>query len=225
MRFLIKAVPESFRNNYRSRWKTANLWTKTTLGKIQRQFLRPPLPKLDNEAVNLHLGCGSINHPNFINIDGLPSPHIHYIRAIDDLSPFKENSVDLIYASHCLEHFPYATVPKVLDEWFRVLKHDGILRLSVPDFDLLLKIYYAHGNDINNIVGPLMGGQDYKFNFHMTVFNKASLTDLLILTGFKHVSEWQPGSSELTTLNDCSILKLKIDDKEYPLSLNLEAIK
>ena len=84
--------------------------------------------------MNLHLGCGTINHPKFINIDGIPKPHIHYIRSIDNLSNFSNNSVDLIYACHCLEHFPYHQIPGIISEWVRIMKKDSILRISVPDF-------------------------------------------------------------------------------------------
>ncbi|MEQ9667670.1 class I SAM-dependent methyltransferase [Coleofasciculus sp. G2-EDA-02] len=221
----MKYIPKSFRDRYRSRWRTFELEVKTFYGKLQRQFIRPPFPKLENEVVNLHLGCGSINHPKFINIDGLFAPHIHYIRAIDNLSPFRDNSVNLIYACHCLEHIPHAQVAKVLNEWFRVLNKGGLLRLSVPDFDLLLNIYKDNNNDINTILGMLMGAQDYKFNFHMTAFNRTSLKNLLIETGFKKIKEWQPCSCELTTFDDCSARKVLIDGKYYPVSLNLEAVK
>lgn len=225
MIYLIKIIPLSFRNKYRSLWNKVKLEIQTTYGKLKRQIKRPSFPQLEDRKVNLHLGCGSINHSKFINIDGLPGPHIHYIREINNLAPFKEDSVNLIYACHCLEHFSYIKVSDVLGEWFRVLKDGGILRLSVPNFDLLLDIYRENGNDISTIIGPLMGGQNYKFNFHMTVFNQSSLQNILINTGFKQVREWQPGSSELTTFNDFSVHKVLINGKYYPVSLNLEAIK
>src|SRR5205085_9397769 len=138
-----------FHERYLSQLRQAKLEFKTISCKLIRHFFRPPFPKLEDGVINLHLGCGSVNHPNFINIDGLPAPHVHYIRPIEDLSPFKDNSVDLVYACHCLEHFRYKKVPDVLSEWFRVLKKGGILRLSVPDFDLLLEIYKQQGRDIN----------------------------------------------------------------------------
>ncbi|EDX75215.1 hypothetical protein MC7420_2219 [Coleofasciculus chthonoplastes PCC 7420] len=222
---VMKYIPKSVRDRYRPQWRAFELEAKTAYGKLQRQFLRPPFPNLKNEGINLHLGCGSINHPKFINIDGLPAPHVHYIRAIDNLAPFKDSSVNLIYACHCLEHIPHSKVIKVLNEWFRVLNTDGTLRLSVPDFDLLLNIYNDNGSDINTILGMLMGGQNYKFNFHLTAFNRTSLKNLLIETGFKQVQEWQPGSCELTTFDDFSDRKALINGKYYPVSLNLEAVK
>ncbi|HAG81035.1 MAG TPA: hypothetical protein DCL61_07650 [Cyanobacteria bacterium UBA12227] len=225
MRYLIKSLPINFRDRYRSIWHTFVLELETLYGKTMKSIVRPPLPQLEDGSVNLHLGCGSVNHPKFINIDGLPASHIHYIRAIDNLSPFKNNSVNLIYACHCLEHFPYAKVPKVLAEWFRVLKPSGVLRLSVPDFDLLLDVYSKNGNDLNSISGALMGGQNYKFNFHMAVFNRISLEEHLRSAGFKEVQEWTPGSSDLTTFEDWSDRKIFINGQYYPVSLNIEAMK
>ncbi|MBP5973268.1 methyltransferase domain-containing protein [Brasilonema sp. CT11] len=224
--------PKSFRERYyisEKNFKKAKfqLVTEASIiaGKIRRVLLPIPLPNLGNCKRNLHLGCGYINHPKFVNIDGLPAPHIHYIRPIDNLSCFKRDTVDLIYASHCLEHFPHAKVPEVLTEWFRVLKQGGILRLSVPDFDLLLDIYKDSGNDINTIITALMGGQDYKYNFHMIAFNKASLSALLKNAGFREVEEWLPGSSELTTFEDHSVCEFLVNGQKYPVSINIQAIK
>jgi predicted SAM-dependent methyltransferase len=217
-------LPKSFRTYYRSQADKIGIPVKTACGKFKRQFIRPSFPELNGE-VNLHLGCASVNHPKFINIDGRPGPHIHYVRPLDNLSPFRNNCVDLIYASHCLEHFPHARVSQVLAEWFRVLKKGGILRLSVPDFDLLLNIYKENGNELSTIIGILMGAQNYKFNFHMTVFNRSSLENLLRATGFKQIQEWQPGCCEFTSFDDCSAWQLIINGKHYPVSLNIEAVK
>jgi predicted SAM-dependent methyltransferase len=210
---------------YRTQLSATRLTLKTLYEKLKRQVIRPALPNLEDGKLYLHLGCGSVNHDKFVNIDGLPAPHIHYIRAIDDLSPFKANSVDLIYGSHCLEHFSHRKVPLVLAEWFRVLKTDGILRLSVPDFDALCKIYQESGNELDSILDVLMGRQDYKYNFHMTAFNKSSLTRLLKNAGFREIREWQPGSCELTTFQDFSNHKIPAKQNYYSISLNLEAIK
>lgn len=164
----------------------------------------------------LHLGCGDLVHPQFTNIDIRPAPHIHYVREINDLSIFDDNSVELIYASHCLEHFSHREVPRVLKEWNRVLTKGGILRLGVPDFDAIVHMYRHYDNDVNKIMGRLMGGQDYEFNYHKVIFNRKSLENLLLQAGFDLVREWKPGSSDLTSFQDCS---------RSAISLNLEAVK
>ncbi len=198
---------------------------KIILAKILRQLSRPPFPSSDAGNTNLHLGCGSINHPEFINIDGAPFSHVHYVRAIDDLSPFKDETINLIYASHCLEHFSYLEVPNILLDWFRKLKPGGILRLSVPDFEQIVCIYLENDRNIDTIIGPLMGGQGNKFDFHQIVFNSRKLKELLIDAGFKDVREWCPHSSKPGDLDDWSVRQIPVSGKHYSISLNLEAIK
>jgi len=197
----------------------------TFYGKLKRQIARPPYPRLEDGKLYLHLGCGSINHEKFVNIDALPAPHIHYIRSLDNLSPFKDETVDLIYASHCLEHFSHRKIPSILEEWFRVLKPGGVLRLSVPDFDAIYRIYSASHDDLNAILEILMGGQNYKYNFHMAAFNQASMAELLSNAGFKSNRPWEPGSCDLTRFSDFSVYTILVFDQAYPMSLNIEAIK
>jgi predicted SAM-dependent methyltransferase len=220
-----KVFPPSTLWRYRELYDATLFRFKSLVGRLCRLFYRPALPSNEGNAVYLHLGCGPVNHPKFINIDLLPEPHIHYVRSVDNLSHFKDCSVDLIYASHCLEHFSFHIVPEILKEWYRVLRPNGILRLSSPDFDLLLKIYVENERDISSIINPLMGGQDSIYNYHKTIFNKASLTFLLKSAGFNKVSQWLPQSSELTTLDDWSARCIVINGREYPVSLNIEAVK
>lgn len=193
--------------------------------KVKRVFVAAPIPVEAEGRVNVHLGCGRIDHKQFINIDGYPFPHVHYVQTIDRLPQFQDGSVDLIYASHCLEHFRYTHTKSVLEEWCRVLKKGGVLRLSVPDFDKLVEIYLHHDHDPDVILPQLMGGQNNQYNFHLTALNLVNLSRLLLEVGFACVREWQPGTSDLTTFNDFSIYKKEIAGQYHEISLNIEAVK
>ena len=57
---------------------------------------------------------------------------------LEILKELPDNSVDLIYACHLLEHFGRWEMHEVLQEWYRVLKTGGLLRLAVPDFSALI---------------------------------------------------------------------------------------
>lgn len=188
-----------------------------------RQFLRPPaLPNNADGSINLHLGCGPVNHPEFINVDLADFHHIHYRLPIDRLDRFADDSVDLVYACHCLEHFPHERIVAVLKEWRRVLKPGGTLRLSVPDFDAVSSYYREGMIDLAKLNGFLMGAQDYPLNFHYVLFNRPFLTELLAEAGFKGVALWQPGSGPRTTFDDWSG---RLMGGKYPVSLNLQANK
>lgn len=97
--------------------------------------------KEKNSSVMLHLGCGNIKLDRFINIDVRCTLATDKVMDISNLSEFQDNSVDLIYASHCLEHFSFWVVADILLEWNRVLKQGGELILRLPDFDVLVNTY------------------------------------------------------------------------------------
>lgn len=204
------------------------LLTAAKAGREQVRLLRwrkarpayPPDPVL-----RLHLGCGDINYPGFVNIDARPAAHVHHVQRIDRLPQFADNSASLIYVSHCLEHVPHRQVAPVLTEWFRVLAPRGVVRVSVPDFDQLVDIYLDNDRDMPSVLQPLMGGQDYAFNFHYTAFNAADLSRQFVDVGFVAPRRWQFGSEMYMSLPDWSGRSISYNGKSYPVSLNLEASK
>ena len=207
-----RLLPDEFRERHRARWLA-----------LKRFFNRPPVPKNADGSVNIHLGCGRVNHPAFINVDVARLPHIHHIHRVEELPMFADNTADLIYVCHCLEHVSFLDTDRVLREWRRVLKPGGILRISVPDFDYILVMYEAFQRDIAAIEKTLMGGQNYPANFHKAIFNGAHLTRLLESAGFVNARPWTPGTSDLTTLDDWSGRTVKIRDRSFSVSLNIEA--
>lgn len=190
---------------------------------ILKWFINKP-KKVDSQPHRLHLGCGEINVPGFINIDKRPFPHVHYLSGVDKLPFIKNNSVDLIYISHCLEHIPRWSVENVLNEYFKKLKAGGILRISVPNFKTILEIYQDTEN-LNNIQSPLFGSQEYKYNFHYIAYDYTFLENLLKKSNFTIVRPWIYGDGELKSIPDWSGKKIKINNIEYNISLNIEAIK
>lgn len=192
---------------------------------FSRLVYTPAWPKNPGGAVYLNLGCGYATHLAFVNVDALPESHIHYIRPVHHLRPFSDVTVDLVYASHCLEHFSHRRVNTVLAEWRRVLKPGCTLRLGVPDFDQRLAIYRAADDDIESILPVLMGDQNYPLNAHYCMFTRRSLTAQLLAVGFNEVREWQRGTDPLTILPDCTGLTVTVGDNAYPISLNLEAVR
>jgi predicted SAM-dependent methyltransferase len=174
----------------------------------------------------LHLGCGKVYIPGFIHVDLMDFDHIDYKIPADKLDVFEDGSVDFIYACHILEHFKRKEVEDVLKEWFRVLKPGGVLRLSVPGFEEIVAIYQRYG-DLKLVLGPLVGGQTYLYNFHYMVFDFNLLSELLKKAGFKNVYRYDWKKTEHADIDDFSQAYIPHMDKEHgmPVSLNVEAIK
>src|SRR5437868_4201418 len=100
--------------------------------------------------MKLHLGSGKRFIPGFIHIDLDDLPHIDHKNDIRTLPMIKNNSAELLYFCHGIEYFDRYEISEVLKEWMRVLKPKGILRLAVPDFEALVKVYKKY-NDLNKI--------------------------------------------------------------------------
>jgi predicted SAM-dependent methyltransferase len=193
------------------------------VGKLKNIILRKKYP--NTNKLQVHLGCGRVNHKSFVNVDGFPYKHVHHVNRIDKLNMFKSETVHTLYASHCLEHFYYNKINEVLKEWYRVLRNNGELYISVPDLDKLVAIYKENMNDPDCIIEQLMGGQNNKYNFHYTVFNKVNLTNALINVGFNDVQEWNAPYNKDGVISDFSIYEKTVNGTSYPISLNLKAVK
>lgn len=184
------------------------------------------LPSTSDGKRLLHIGCGEINSPEFINLDARAMPHVHIVsRDIFKLNMIPDESLDLVYMSHVLEHVPRGKALAVITEMRRVLKADGVLRISVPDFDHIINIYAASGNQITSITPALMGGQNYEFNFHYGVFNKEYLSSLLTKGGFLQVRPWDPTNCDHHDFDDWASKFIYLEDRPFPISLNLEGNK
>jgi len=94
--------------------------------------------------------------------------------------PFESESWDVCYSSHTLEHFSRKDVDIALDEWLRVLKPGGTLRLKLPDLEFAAKQLTNGGLDImgwNVLYGQ--GDGEYPDNFHKCGFTAKTLRQIL----------------------------------------------
>lgn len=175
--------------------------------------------------MKLHLGCGKRFIPGFYHIDAVPFEHVHLVHAVDDLSMVESESVDLAYACHVLEHFSRKATLRVLNEWRRMLRQGGVLRLAVPDFAALAKLYIETG-DLGKVIGPLFGRGDYLYNCHFTVFDFVTLKQALEQVGFRDVRRYDWRTTEHADVDDYSRSYYPhMDFNGLLLSLNVEATK
>lgn len=186
----------------------------------------PPIyPIHSDNGLKVHLGAGPINIQGWINIDARQAQHIHLQSEGFDLKEFADGVISEIYMCHVLEHFSFEEAKTVLSTLCKKLKVGGVLRLSVPDFDQLIAIYQASGNDLEMIKMALMGGQDYEYNFHKGIFNKNLLSNLLVSCNFNSVQTWNTLEDFGIDLGDWSNKSFETPAGDIPVSLNIKAVK
>jgi len=110
----------------------------------------------------LHIGCGLVAPESWKNVDASPTLVISKIpflgkiilSLIDGPSwpenveygnilkgiKIKENSCDLVFASHVLEHLSYSDFHTALNNIYKYLKPGGIFRFIVPDLKKMQRL-------------------------------------------------------------------------------------
>lgn len=178
--------------------------------------------------IKINMGCGWRNFgADWIHIDGGDYPHVVY-NDITKLS-FEDSSVDLIYSSHVIEYFDRQQINQVLKEWNRVLKSNAILRLAVPDFENMAKLYIQNNIKLDKFLGPLYGKMPMGEStiYHKTVYDFVSLKNVLEANGFKEIQKYDWRNTEHSNFDDHSQAYIPHMDKENGvlISLNVECRK
>ena len=91
--------------------------------------------------IKIHVGPGDVNLQGWINIDARNMPHVHIVSEDLSFDEFTDGAIDEVYMCHILEHLSFAEAVNTLAKIKVKLKKGGVIRLSVPCFDSLTKIY------------------------------------------------------------------------------------
>lgn len=147
----------------------------------------------------LNLGCGARLLQGFHNIDKyFKDPNVlNY--DIHEL-PYYENSVDIIFCAHALEHLPIRHAKQAIRKWGKLLATGGKAYVGIPDIgiimskmlnpatshdDKLIFLYTLFGlqtdpsnNDFSRVDYPLDPGQ-----FHTSGFSKDTIQEEFAIAG------------------------------------------
>jgi len=65
----------------------------------------------------------------------LNSHYRYFVLNKENKLPLEDNSINVIYCSHVLEHLHNENIQFLLDEFYRILKPNGVVRILVPDLE------------------------------------------------------------------------------------------
>ena len=93
----------------------------------------------------LNLGCGGYILEGWLNTDlGIYDNRISVRLDVTKKMPFSDNTFDFVNAEHLIEHLPYPRAGFMLGECHRILKENGVIRISTPDFEFFMKEIYPN---------------------------------------------------------------------------------
>lgn len=178
------------------------------------------MKSLDNILLKrLHIG-GKETKPGWKLLNIQPGAGVDYVGDIKDLSQFSDASFDIIYGSHVLEHISQFQMVATLSGLHRILGPNGKLLISVPDLEVLCKLFINPSLDKAarfHIMRMMFGGQTDPFDFHYIGLTSEILMDYLGAANFKFCKR----VNEFGMFNDTS----SFAPYGVPISLNVIAYK
>ncbi len=187
--------------------------------------------------IKLNLGCGSVRPAGWINTDSSLNAHLQRVpligkklaKKINNVAysshniiymnlnkkwKFRDNSVDIVYASHLFEHLTLRSAALFLQESFRCLKPGGVIRIVVPDLNKICRQYLCDYNDASMadptkfIMWAINMHREGQYGTNLNIFKKVVL-------------EWQGYPHQHKFMYDDRSLLLKIKNAGFvsPYSL------
>lgn len=183
----------------RNKFRQFSHWLKS--GHAIRQ-LRIKKYLSTNNLVCLQIGGGRHAIKDWLNADIIAGEI--YLNATKKL-PFPDESIDFIFAEQFIEHLSYIGGNFFLNEAFRILKYEGVIRVATPNLDGLIDVYKDQNDNViqEDVISrhrrnhnPQCQNYCHFINdiFHLWghkfIYNKKTLEETINTAKFKKV-EWK----------------------------------
>lgn len=176
--------------------------------------------------VKLHLGCNLKKIHGFTNVDIRPEVNPDLVDDCAKLEKIENESVDVIYTCHMLEHLKREESKQALNRYWEVLKNGGEIYISVPDIEMICRHYVLY-RDLHILERLLYGGQTHVADFHFTGWDFDTLKEDLSNLDFHSIYRYDPWKTDWSYHDDYSKAYLPHMDfaKGTLMSLNVKAKK
>lgn len=170
---------------------------------------------LSDQFKKYHLGCGDVIIKDYLNIgfwqqleqdtlyanpNGVEGSFLYNYDLVKGI-PAKDESLDVIYHSHFLEHLSYIEGINFTRDCFRTLKSGGLMRIVVPDLELWIQNYSTNNkffldeyrkvlhpyNEIYNTKGAIFMGMLHNHG-HKMGYDFETLKFVLEMNGFAKIT-------------------------------------
>jgi predicted SAM-dependent methyltransferase len=167
--------------------------------------------------VKLNIGCGTDYKKGWINIDNNSDNNIEKLDLSWDLRnplPFKDNSVDFIFHEHFFEHLTVEEVGGVIKDLMRVLKKNGVMRIAMPDLEVVVGNYLNVPLDKDPVI------RDFKLDFVKTRAEWINMS--FRWWGHKWLYDWEELQRRLKDAGCTKMKRCKLRQSSHPELRNLE---
>jgi len=160
--------------------------------KARKMFFAKPVERL-------HIGSGPQILQPWFNVDNVRYPGVDMLLDVTRGLPFRD--VRFIFAEHFIEHLSFHESMYLLRECRRVLREDGVLRLTTPNLDWVWASHYVlRASAEESVHSCFRLNRAFHAWGHQFLYNEATLSSLLLDAGFASVTRCAWGESSYPEL-------------------------
>lgn len=160
-------------------------------------------PERDNGIKKVQVGCGPHNlMEDWWNVD------IREFRGIDAVmdatKPWPYEDLEYVFGEHFLEHLTLDEAVEFIKHAGNSLRHGGVLRLSTPNLEWVLRTHYDFGkSEPSQIISDtLKTNRAFHGWGHKFLYSRGMMAYVLTETGFEEVSFFGYGESNTPELRE-----------------------
>ena len=152
---------------------------------------------INNKNIYLYLGDLPYNRitltkKTFIGLSLCQDNNTHIKHDVTKPFELNNDTIDIIQSEDVMEHIEYSKLHDSINEIYRILKPDGLFRLSLPTYECDVLYNRSIKNDDDNIIFDSGGGGSYDYinkkvigGGHVWFPTYKSVKQLLLFTHFK----------------------------------------
>ena len=169
----------------------------------------------------LYLGCGNHRMEKFTHVDlNIGKNKSGYPDIFCDISnhiPLPNNHAELVFSRGTMEHLKYSELINCFLENYRILKKGGVVRMLVPDFDIMIKKYLNKKCEtqqedemkrwdlyermpVNGVAETFVNSVLYHDHYYLHNFD--TLSKALKKCGFVNIRKVLPGETIVSEISD-----------------------
>ena len=162
-----------------------------------RTLLRP------SSGARLHLGCGDVYLPGFLNVDYPPERGVASGTSRPDLEAdilsldAPEDALAEVRLHHVFEHFERPVALALLVRWFEWLEPGGVLTVETPDFERCVEGFADRRLEEQSLIlRHLFGSQEAPWARHLDGWSARRFREVLPRLGFARIGTHSTASDE-----------------------------
>jgi hypothetical protein len=186
-------------------------WSHPTAEDRSGRILLRPRP-----GARLHLGCGDVYLPNYLNVDYPPPLGVASGTSRPDVEAdivsldAPDGTIAEIRLHHVFEHFERAVGLALLVRWFDWLEAGGVLTIETPDFERSVEGFASKRLDQQSLIlRHVFGSQEAPWARHLDGWSSRRFHEVLARLGFEQITTNVTVSDERGLLTNVVVRAVK----------------